>query len=71
MVRRVDRQGEALIWCRKCSGCARHSMGPKLMDCCNPKNRGTKSNGKTLKRILILEERKVHAKNARGWKIEG
>ena len=24
-MRRVDRQGEVLIWCRKCSGCARQS----------------------------------------------
>ena len=31
--RRVDRQGKVLIWCRKCSGCARQRMGPKLMNC--------------------------------------
>ena len=49
MVRRVDRQGEVLIWCRKRFGYARQRMGPKLMDCCKPKKRGTKSNGKTLK----------------------
>ena len=71
MVSIVDRQGEVLIWCRKRFGYARQRMGPKLMDRCKPKKRGTKSNGKTLKRILILEERKVHAKSATGWKIEG
>ena len=34
MVRRVDRHGEALIWCRKCSGYARRRMGPTLMNRC-------------------------------------
>ena len=29
-VRRMDRQEEVLIWCRKCSGYARQRMGPKL-----------------------------------------
>ena len=28
LVRRMDRQGEVLIWCRKCSGYARQRMGP-------------------------------------------
>ena len=32
MVRIVDRHGEALIWCRKCTGHARRRMGPKLMN---------------------------------------
>ena len=27
LVRRMDRQGEVLIWCRKCSGYARQRMG--------------------------------------------
>ena len=31
----------------------------------------TKEYGKMLKRILILEERRVPAKNAKGWTIEG
>ena len=30
MVRVMDRQGDVLIWCRKCSGCARQRMGPKI-----------------------------------------
>ena len=29
MVRRMDRQGEVLIWCRKCSGYARQKNGTK------------------------------------------
>ena len=31
LVRRVDRQGQVLIWCKRCSGYARQKMGPKLM----------------------------------------
>ena len=61
MVRRVDGQVEVLIWCRRWSVYERHRMGPKLMDC------GKKKDGKMFKRILILEEEKVPAKNARGW----
>ena len=71
MVRTVDGHGEALIWCRKCSGYARQSMGPKLMKCCNLERRDTKENGKMLKGILILEEGTLLGKDARGWKIEG
>ena len=54
--RRVDRQGETLIWCRKCSGYARQRMGPKLLNCCRPEQVGTKEHGKMLKRIQILED---------------
>ena len=32
----MDRQEEVLIWCRKCSGYARHRLGPKLVNCCRP-----------------------------------
>ena len=35
-VRRVDRKGEVLIWCREYSGYARQGVGPKLMNCCKP-----------------------------------
>ena len=42
MARRMDRQGELLIWCRKCSGYARQRMGPKLMNHCQPEKVGTK-----------------------------
>ena len=30
MVRRTDRQGEVLIWCRKCSGYSRQKMGRQV-----------------------------------------
>ena len=69
---RVDRQGEVLmIWCRKCSGYARQMMGPKLMDCCKPERNGGTRIWNFEIRILVLEEEKVPAKNARGWKVEG
>ena len=29
-VRRVDPNGEALVWCRKCSGCARCRLGTAM-----------------------------------------
>ena len=71
LVRRVDRQGEFWIWCRKCWGYARQRMGPKLMNYCMPEQVGTKECGKMLKRIQILEDGRVPAKEAKYWKIEG
>ena len=56
MVRRVDRHGEALTWCRKCSGYARQRLGPKLMIRCKPEKMDTKEYGQMFKRILTLEE---------------
>ena len=70
-VRRVDRQGETLIWCRKCSGYAKQRMGPKLLNCCRPEQVGTKEHSKMLKRIQVLEDGRVPAKEAKDWKIEG
>ena len=66
MVRRVDRNGEALVWCcRKCLGNARQRTGPKLMNRCKPKKMDTKECGQMLKR------RGSWTKHAEGWKIEG
>ena len=65
LVRRVDRQGEVLIWCRKCSGYVRHRMGPKLMYSCKPEQVGTKEHGKVLKRIQILEHGRVLAEDSK------
>ena len=56
MVRRVDRNGEALVWCRKCSGHARHRLGPKLDDLLLAGEDGQKEYGKMIIRILILED---------------
>ena len=41
LVGRMDRQGEVLIWCRKCSGYAKQRMGPKMMNCCKQEQLGT------------------------------
>ena len=46
-------------------------MGPKLMTCCKPEHVGTKEYGKMFKRIQVLEDGRVPAKEARNWKIEG
>ena len=62
MVRRMDRQGEVLIWCRQCSGYARQRMGPKLMKCCKLEQVGTKEHGKMLKRIQVLEDGRIPAR---------
>ena len=66
-----DRQGEVLIWCRKCSGHAKQRMGPELMNCCRPEQMGTKEFGKIVNRIQILEEGRVPEKEAKNWRIEG
>ena len=71
LLRRKGKQGEILIWCRRCSGCARQRMGPKLMNCCRPQQVGTQEHGEMLKIIPILEDGRVHAKEANKWKIEG
>ena len=65
LVRRVDRQGEILVWCRKCSGNARQRLGPKLMNCCKLEQVGAKEHGKMLSRIQILEDGRVFAKKAK------
>ena len=46
-------------------------MGPTLMNRCQPAKMDTKENRKMLKRIQILEEGKVPAKNTGKWEIEG
>ena len=71
LVRRVDRQGEVLIWRRKCSSYGRQRMGPNLLNCCKPEQVDTKEVGKMLKRIQILEDGRVPVKEAKGWEIEG
>ena len=46
-------------------------MEPKLMSYCQPEQMGTKEYGKMLKRIQVLEDGRVPAKEARSWRIEG
>ena len=45
--------------------------GSTLLNCCRPEQVGTKEHGKTLKRIQILEDGRVPAKEAKVWKMEG
>ena len=71
LVRRIDREGEVLTWCRKCSGYARQRMGPKPASCCMPEAMGTKEFGKMVKRIQTLEEGRVPTKEAKNWRSDG
>ena len=56
MVRRLDRQGEVLIWCRKCSGCGK--VYGKWAQ---------KSFGKMSKRIQVLGDGRIRVKEAGNW----
>ena len=40
------------------------------MNCCKPEQVGTQEHDKMLKRIQILEDGRVPAKEAKNWKIE-
>ena len=46
-------------------------MGPKLMNCCKLEPMDTQEDGKMLKRIQVLEDGRVPAKDARSCRIEG
>ena len=46
-------------------------MGPKLTNCSRLVQMNTKEFGKQMKRIQILEEGRVPAKEAKNWRIEG
>ena len=67
MVRRVDPNAEALVWCRRCSV----PPGPELMNRCSPDKKDSKEYGRMLKRILKLEGGKFPHRNARGSEVEG
>ena len=68
LVRRMDRQAEVLIWCRKCSGYARQRMGLKLVNCSRQEPMGAKEFSTMM--IQILEEGRVPAKETKNWRIE-
>ena len=55
-VRGENRHGEALIWCRRCSGCALRRLGPQLVNQCKPEKTDTKDHGQMLQRNSIFEE---------------
>ena len=46
-------------------------MRPKLTNCCKWEPKDTQGYGKMLKRIQVLEDGRVPAKEARNWRIEG
>ena len=67
MRRRMDREGEVLLWCRNFSGYARQRKGPKLVNCCRQEQMGTKDITK------CREESKLSRKEAssqRGKELE-
>ena len=60
MVRKIDRQGEVLMWCRKCSGYARQKMGPKLMQLAASQSKwAQKSTENVEKTTQILEDGRI------------
>ena len=67
MVRRKGSIGEALVWCRECSGYARCRWGPKLMNRCKPENTRKM---KVMTRNLKLEEGEIPDRSAKGWKVK-
>ena len=68
MARRVEPNGEALVWCRKCSEIvrenARRCLGWKLVNPCRPDERAHKSMG----RIQFSNEKQGGF--SKGWNIE-
>ena len=56
---------------QKVFGICEAKKGPKLINCCRPEQMDTKEFGKMVKRIQILEEGRVPAKEAKNWRIEG
>ena len=54
---------------KNCSGYARQKVGPKMMNYCKLEQVGTKEHGKILKRIQVLEEGRVKAKEAKKMRI--
>ena len=64
MVRRMDRQGEVLIRCRKCSGYATLRMGSKLMKC-KPGASGHQRVWRDVSERIVLEDGSVPAKGGK------
>ena len=52
VVRRVDPDGEALVWCRKRTCHARCRLGPKLMGRCRPEKKDTKEDWDNVEKNL-------------------
>ena len=56
MVKRVDRNGEALIWCRTSSGYARQRLGPKFMIRCKAGDIGHERVWQDAETVFIIFE---------------
>ena len=65
LVRRMDRQREVLIRCRKCSGYARQRMGPKLVNCCKLEQMGIEEFGKMMKIFKLSRKEEFQPKRLR------
>ena len=65
VLRRVDPNGEAFVWCRKCR------LGPTFMNRCRPETKDTNERVQMLTVILEPEGGEVPGRNAEGWKVEG
>ena len=68
MVRRVDPNGEVLVWCRRRSGCTRCCLGPKLMNRCRPEKQDRKGARQKRERVENRrgEEEELLGQLARG-----
>ena len=56
---------------QKVFGIREAKMGPKLVNCCRPELMGTKEFSKMMRRIHILEEGRIPAKEAKNRKMDG
>ena len=70
MVRRVDPNGEALVWCRNCLCYARCRLGPKLMNRCRPEKKHGRARENVEKNPQSTKKRCAGHKS-RTWKVEG
>ena len=69
-MRRLHRQGEVPIWCINMLGLCVTENGTKI-EVLQAGTGGHKEHGKMLKRIQVLEDGRVPAKEAKNWEVEG
>ena len=68
MVRRVDPNGEDLVWYRKCSGCARCRVGGKAHEPLQTRGAGHERAQEHVENTLVLEKRIMPDKKREGVK---
>ena len=69
MVRRVDPNGEATVWCRKSSGYAGCRLAPKLMNRGRQDKKDTKEHNNTLKTNLKVKKERYQTGKQKGGKL--